>query len=331
MTIAASRWLLDRGAGPYHGPVPPPGHDTAPLLSTAPGDSLGRLRASAFWIGWETCLLPVLTALSEMGHAVTAFKGIDYVYRIYPEGSLRRPASDVDLLVDRESGRALDRILGRMGWIRHDPGEPLVASGLVGEVKYTRHGRLLELHYHPLYFPCNLPGRLPENILDGSDSTKHPFPGMRLMSLPDALLLHLLQMAYTIPPRQMWWIDLALLAARMGVDSPGESWRRFAIGARATRAGLLLRSILEVAIDCLGLRVPSAVMSSMYDPGSDRSELVSRIARGRRGIPTFLAASACHDWRLLPFVMSTIYRIATGRPPQGRRRNPVRQGIATER
>jgi hypothetical protein len=270
----------------------------------------------------ETRLMPVLRDLDSLGRHAVAFKGIDYALRLYPSPGAR-PMSDVDLLVDRNTMDCLDALLLESGWSRLDPGRPLLTSGLVGEVKYaTEDGMILELHLHPLYFPFTLPGRLPEE-LQGEVSlwpaTPLPLPGLRSLRPSSALFLQLVQMLFSPRLRLIWWTDLFLLATLVsGQADPDAEWRHFSWSANRSGLGRPMGRVLAVAAEMLELDVPLPVTTTLAASVPDRSGMVSGLRSYRRGRPTMVAIRLLRDWRLLPFLLSSIYRIATRRPPQER-------------
>lgn len=305
VTRAACRWLLAGGEpGRYDGPEPPAGHDLGCLLSSERGDRDTRLSASAGWLRIQQTLQPVLTRLD---HDVWAIKGLDLARSVYPFPG-GRPMSDADLLLRRENLGSAVQTFRRLGWLVTHPGDGVMSSGIVSEVKAVKNGVMAELHTHIFYFPATFPGRLPSDLtLNGRPLE----PGLMGLSWHNALLTVVLHMTTNRAIRPVWWCDTCLLAGKVQEHDTWPEFTRNVLGTRLSRpVGEVLRTAAE-----LGAPVPERV-TAMLDVGDPRAEAVLNAIKARRAIPTLLNIRHLTGWRRISWMYAMFWLALTGQSPQ---------------
>lgn len=305
ITNSAFNWLKNgAGENQYSGPEPCTDHDLYPLLCTEFGNPLARLAVRARWLSMKHLLQSELALLAGLGFSAWAYKGIDYANTLYPSPGAR-PMADIDLLLDKKTLNVFDGILRSAGWKNLSPGDGILSAGLIAEVKYFKKGNLVELHTHPLYFPPTLPGKLPNDLFSSGEEI---IPGLRIFTPPNRFLLFFLHFVTQKVPRQIWWLDLALLANLL---SKTNQWREFSRAARFTKLGKVISDRLAVAQSCFNLDVPESVHQTLNWNGDRSSELAMLL--GNRGKPTVKALLSSTGWRQISFLVSLIYRLLTGR------------------
>lgn len=305
VTRAACRWLLT-GAEPggYNGPDPPPGHDLLSLLSFERGDRDARLAASAGWLRIHQMLKPVLARLE---HDVWALKGFDLARSIYPFPG-GRPMTDADLLVKPENLGSTIRTFRELGWKVTHPGDGIMHSGIVSEVKAVRNGVMTELHTHIFYFPATFPGRLPPDL---TSDCRELEPGLMGLAWHNALLSVILHMSTNTSIRPVWWADVCLLAGK--VDERG-TWREFTENVLRTRLSGPAGAILRTAA-ALGAPVPERV-ASLLGTGDERAEAVLDAIRARRTVPTLLNLKHLAGWKRIAWSWAMFWLVLARQSPQ---------------
>lgn len=211
-----------------------------------------------------------------MGIDAWVVKGADLAQTAYPDPGLRS-MGDVDILLARE--HLLDALsaASSMGWSVRGPGDALLTSGTISSATAGLGRARIDFHTHLLHFPATLPGRLAFPAAEGS----RPTPLGLLSPAPELELLYvLLHMLTHSRIRQIWWIDAALLASRLG----REGWRRFTRMARESGTGRALASSMIALQSVTGVNIPEPCLS-VLESSYDRSGAL-RLLRGGRGRPT---------------------------------------------
>ena len=267
-------------------------------------DPAVRMAASASWDYLLEVTAPALGAMHRAGIPVWAWKGFDFARTLYPSPWMR-PMRDADLLVTRRDFDGAVNSFVSAGWEEVAPGRPLITSGLVGGVVLSVGRVSVDLHSSPLHFPATLPGRLPGDLLEGGRAIA---PGLLAPSFRHSLLLCVMHLLSHRPPRQIWWVDCALLADRLDA----RDWRAFSFDAVRTGLGREMGAALLAAREGMGARVPPGVISALSSVRS-RGRLFG--LTGLRGGMATLAALVCsRGWRKTSFAAALAYRLARGLP-----------------
>ena len=307
VTRAVCRWLMDGAAeGSYNGPEAPPRHDLAALLSRESGNRDIRLAASAGWFHLEQTVRPVLESMAEAGISVWAFKGFDLARSVYPFPG-GRPMRDADLFLEPRCFRKVLSCFERAGWTCMTPGDGVLSSGIVSEVKAVRHGAMVELHTHIFYFPAIFPGRLPADLFHDGRQLE---PGLKGFAWHNALLMVILHMLTNRLTRPVWWADLCLLCVKV---SEAGTWGQFTRNALLTRLGRSIGRILETA-GALGAPVPGRAVQTLG--ASDcRCDAILDALRSRRGVPTLLNLKHLPGWRRVSWFHAMLWLAITRQSP----------------
>ncbi len=308
ITTAAGRWLLDGGApGHYSGPDPGEGHDLSPLLSRELGRERLALASQACWVRLEEMTRPVLDMIASSGERVWAFKGFDFARSLYPFPGAR-PMGDSDLFIRPGSIATVKDAFLRNGWSMGTPGDGILQSGIVSELKFRREGVTVEVHTHVFYFPATMPGRLPKDLFHGCRSL---LPGLEGFSWHNALLMEVLHLLTHTEIRPVWWIDTALLCGRL--QESGQ-WRSFASNALATGLSGSISEILAHAVDSMGAPVPERVLQVLGQERGRGENILKHLRAGRR-IPTLFNLVRLNGWRRVSWMMTLFGLLITGRKP----------------
>jgi hypothetical protein len=307
ITRAACQWLLAGAkAGSYQGPDPGPDHELSPLLAREFRGNDSRLPASARWFHLEQTVRPVLRRIHEEGLMVWAFKGFDLARSVYPfpGGRIMR---DADLFTTTEDTPGILDAFKRSGWVCRTPGDGVLQSGIVSEVKAFRHGAMAELHTHIFYFPATFPGRLPDDLFENG---RHLEPGLMGFAWHNALLMVLLHMITNPWIRPIWWADACLLAGK--TDEAG-TWKPFTRNALQTRLGNAVASPLETAAT-LGAPVPPRV-TLMLKTGETRHHAILEATKTRRRVPTLLNLQHLSGWKRISWFHAMLWLVMTRQSP----------------
>lgn len=301
---AIAAWSLLRGPGGGH-PVRP-GDGLEHLADDREGRLLRRIH-SGRWIRSLHEIRPFTAAAAGSGMPLWAYKGVDMALDMYPSPD-QRPMNDIDLICRRSDFLSLGSLLLSLGWTWSGASRALLSSGIVGSAGFRRNAVTLDLHWHPVYFPSTLPGRLPHP----SESQSVPGPeNLLFMSLDMRLLLSMLHTVRHGGARQIWWVDAALIASRL--DPAG--WAGFTRLAGRTGLGEVLARMLEGLGAFPGLHVPVAARDTLLRAGNRPVGRFGPLAPG--GSSALSAALALRGWRRSSFIVAALFGTVLGRSGVG--------------
>src|SRR5947209_2638822 len=218
-----------------------------------------------------------LQALHEGGLQTMVLKGA-VLGACYYQDPGSRPMDDFDVMVPFESARHAIEVLRSAGWTPHDR-EP--------EAAFLRHhaepfhgpgGRELDLHWHLQW----------EEVDDAAIwSAALPFTIAGVVSkrlCPADQLLHVcVHGSSSDPVAPIRWIADAVLIARQQGD--GFDWSRLIEQASARRLTVTIAVALSYLRDSFAIPVPEAVMQSLRERPTSRSERWAHRARVTPGLP----------------------------------------------
>jgi len=292
--------------------------DLAPLLFQQEAPPALRLSAAAWWDMLVESVSAPIAILRSQGVPVWAWKGFVYARTLYP-APWTRPMRDVDLLVRRVDFDAVTNSFVSTGWSATSPIRPLLTSGIVSSITLSRGVAMVDLHSSPSYFPCLIPGVLPPDLLELREEIS---PGLYRLSPEHSLATSAIHFLSHRPPRQIWWVDLALLSEAVGREG---SWMAFSHCACRTGLGNRIGSVLSIIRNSMGIRVPREVTDAL-SRSSDRGRLFGLAAEGR-GRPSVSAALCSRGWQKASFVAALLYRAAMRLPASRPERTTVRRDI----
>lgn len=251
--------------------------------------------------------LQVLDALAREGVVPVLLKGHALALRLYPEQSLARPSTDVDVLVTEADVPRAARALEGMGLVRHD--DPGLADVFEEHhhLSFSGPAGVVEVHFRAIlgsgggaFDDAALQVRTRDFSLDGRKA--------RLLDAEDEFLYLATHAANHAFLRVSWLLDLQRYLAH----AAGFDWARMADRSRragfhvsvATALGLterLLRAPLpEAARQHFGLpRLRTAVDRRLFSPALVESAAVSDHRLGSFLVRLWLVDSPIHGVRHL--------------------------------
>ena len=253
------------------------------------------LPVDAIWAARKEVLKTVCERLLQFDVPFFLWKGADFAFSLY-ENPAARPMSDLDILIHEEYAGMASSLLSSAGFRRFSPGPGLFTSGVIGETKFSRGGFLVELHTHPLYHPCILPGRIPPVSALRAERKPggYPAPGW-----PETALYTLLHHADS-PGLSPWQErDIQLMAAML----TDEEWEKLAFFSVRSGWG---KRISEVLLACCP-NPPERVVDVLR---LNRYKKASGTGRG-----TLFALGKLRGWKKTAFGAAVFYRALTGRKP----------------
>lgn len=258
----------------------------------------------------KTLLQPVLALLEREETPVFAFKGFDLARSLYPfpEG---RPMADADFILPREK---LERVLSafvRSGWTAGASG-PCMA-GVTSELKLRLHSVTAELHTHVFFYPDLFPGRLPADLYEDGRVLG---PGLRGLAWHNALLLVLLHMLANSRIRPVWWVDTALLCARVEDDG---LWERFWTGAAGTGLGPGIAKLLVSLVSAADAPVPQRMIRALEELDPRRMRVLKTVG-APRGAPTLMGLRYMSGWRRIAWLHILLWAVISSGGSRDRRR-----------
>ncbi len=261
-------------------------------MAAEPGELRHR---EAIWAARKEILGMVCERLLQFDVPFFLWKGADFAFSLY-DNPVERPMADLDILVHEDFGGMASSLLFSAGFRRFSPGPGLFTSGIIGETKFSRGGFLVELHTHPLYHPCILPGKIPpvSSLEPLRRSGGYPAPDW-----PETFLYTLLHHADS-PALTPWQIrDIQLLALKL----PGEQWEKLTYLSVKSGWGGRIADVMEKC----GVAAPHRTVDVL------RHYSYKKEAGTGRG--TLYALGRLKGWRKLAFGASVFYRALTGRRP----------------
>jgi len=224
------------------------------------------------------------------------WKGADFAFSLY-EDPVDRPMKDIDILVHEDYGGMASSLLASAGFKRLTPGPGLFTSGIIGETKLSKGGFLVELHTHPLYHPCILPGRIPpvSALISPRKSGGFPAP-----EWPETALYTLLHHADSpvLAPWQM--MDVKLFSEKLNASQ----WEKLSYLGVRSGWGNRIAHVLEMCSAAAPEKALDVLRHSLY----------KRVNPSGRG--TVYALGKLRGWKRLSFAASLFYRALTGRSPE---------------
>ncbi len=249
----------------------------------------------AIWAARKEILAMVCRRLLQFDIPFFLWKGADFAFSLYDD-PLDRPMADLDILIHEGYGGMASSLLSSAGFKRFSPGLGLFTSGIIGETKFSRGGFLVELHTHPLYHPCILPGKIPpvSSLVPLRKPGGYPAPGW-----PETALYTLLHHADS-PALAPWQItDVQIIAAKL----EAEHWEKLTYLSVRSGWGARIADVLEKC----GVIAPGMTVDVL------RHNMYKREHGTGRG--TLFALRKLRGWRKLAFGASVYYRALTGRRP----------------
>jgi hypothetical protein len=268
------------------------------------------LACAADWLRREATLKSVLRFMESRGDSVFTFKGFDLARSLYPFPG-GRPMADVDFILPGESLWKVLSAFVRSGWTVGRTS--LCAAGVTSELKLHRNSVTAELHTHVFFYPGLFPGRLPADLYEDGRILG---PGLRGLAWHNALLLVLLHMLANPGIRPVWWVDAALLCARVQSE---RLWNRFWPGAAGTGLGPGIAKLLASAASSTGAPVPGRMIRAL-EGLDDRRMWVLRAAGAPRGVPTLMGLRQMSGWRRIAWLHLLFWAALSGGGVLDRRR-----------
>lgn len=253
--------LRERAAAPLHRLVTGVPDATMPESARA---ALGRLAAVSDFemLHLEQCVRETLAVLDALGAPVMLLKGAAVVHTAYGGSFVRRPMSDIDLLVDGDArARALHHALAAGPWRVAGPADDAYREHHHLRPLRDARGSGLQMEIHTALFPSGHPfGLTPDVLWAQADAVR----GSRAAYVPALVhqLLHAcLHFAWSHLMRFGAWRtfrDIAALTAAGGVD-----WDAFVAVARAARATTACYWTFRLAATAAHVRLPAEVLGAL--------------------------------------------------------------------
>ena len=200
-------------------------------------------------------LFRALDSLSDAGVRATPLKGYALGSRLYQE-PLRRPASDVDLLILPEELPLAEAALTRMGLQTREEHAAAYEREFHHHLSYSGKAGLVELHFRAMTgFGTEIPAQaLLEHSREG-ELEGHP---IRLLEPSRELLFLAVHAAKHLLSRLSWLYDLKLYVERMPVD-----WSVLVSMSRETGTDVAAFLALNAAQASLGAAIPRDVLEQL--------------------------------------------------------------------
>lgn len=253
------------------------------------------LSRQAIWAARQEVLKIACERLIQFDVPFFLWKGIDFAFSLY-SSPLERPMSDIDILVHEDYAGSASSLFFSAGFRRYSPGPGLFTSGVIGETKFSLGGFIVELHTHPLYHPCVLPGQIPRvsELKPKRRPGGYPAPGWA-----ETALYTLLNHADS-PGLTPWQTtDVQLITEKL--DDRG--WERFAFLASRSGWGERIAALLLEHGGSPPQRVVDVLCSNRYKKGFPS------------GNGTLAALKNLRGWKRAGFGAAVFYRALTGRNP----------------